>query len=208
MTASVPAVASPFTRIHILPDTLAHSPASVMAAYPLPTRLLAATQRLLAPLPAPLIEAWLRLQNGHIIIGPSQHVFIAGPNPAYSRILEDVAWVQASRLVEDTAAFLIPIGQLLHHLILDRWQLRRPPHPAIWAQFWGGVASCHRAGYAASPEALADIDLYLAEGIARWLADRSSLNLQDPRFEKLLAATLFETQFYRGLGPPYPAPQV
>lgn len=188
-----------YPRIHILPDTLAHSPASVIAAFPLPTRLLAATRQMLAPLPAPLVEAWLRDESGHIVIGSATHAFIPGPNTVFKRQLGDVAWVQASRLVEDAAGFLIPAGRLIHCLILNRWRLPRQPNPAVWEQFWAGLVSCHRAGYAASQEALADIDLYLAEGIARWLADRRRLNLHDPRLEKLLAATLFDASFYKHL---------
>lgn len=188
-----------YPRIHILPDTLAHSPTSVIAAFPLPTRLLAATQQMLAPLPAPLVEAWLRDESGHIVIGAATHAFIPGPSTVFQRQLEDVAWVQASRLVEDTAGFLVPAGRLIHSLILNRWRLPRQPSPAVWEQFWAGLTSCHRAGYAASQEALDDVDLYLAEGIARWLADRRGLNLEDPRLEKLLAAAFFNADFYRNL---------
>lgn len=186
-------------RIHILPTTLAQSPGSVAAAFPLPSRLLAATEQLLAPLPAPLIDGWLAGEGGHIVIDADAHTFIPGPNQVHKRTLQDVAWVRASDLLDDPAAFLAPAGQLIHHLILDRWQLRRPPASTAWEQFWAGVLSCHRAGYAGTPEARADAGLYLAEGIARWLVDRRSLNAQDPRLEKLLAATLFDAHFYQQL---------
>ncbi len=189
-----------YSRIHILPATLAQSPGSVSAALPLPTRLMAATEGLLAPLPAPLIDRWLAAESGHIVIDAYAHNFIAGPNQVHKRVLQDVAWVRASILVEDAATFLIPAGQLILHLIRDRWRLEQQPAPAAWVQFWSGVLSCHRAGYAATPEARANAGLYLAEGIARWLVDRRSLNLEDPRLEKLLAATLFDAHFYRKLG--------
>lgn len=186
-------------HLHILPDALAQSPGYVAEHYPTPMAALRATERLLSPLPEPLRRGWLAGSDGHVVINISQHAFIPGPNQAHKRLLEDVAWVQASRLVTDPAGFLTPVGHLIHHLILDRWHLPRETNPAIWEEFWGGLTSCQRAGYAASHEASEDISLYLAVGIARWLADRRELNLHDPRLEKLLAVTVFEAAFYRNL---------
>jgi hypothetical protein len=182
-----------------LPDTLAHSPGRITEHFATPMAALAATERLLSPLPEPLRLRWLAAPDGHIVLNPSIHTFSPGPNQVYKRTLQNVAWVRASDLVDDPVAFLAPAGQLIHHLILDRWQLQRLPASAVWAQFWGGVQSCHRAGYAGTVEARADAGLYLAEGIARWLADRRAFNLHDPRLEKLLAATIFDASFYKNL---------
>jgi len=65
-----------------------------------------------------------------------------------------------------------------------------------WSQFESGVQSCFRAGYGLSPAARSDPKAYLIEGVAHFLADRRSLNLNDPRLEKLLAATLFNQASY------------
>ena len=57
--------------------------------------------------------------------------------------------------------------------------------------------SCFRGGYGRSQAARTDVTAYLAEGIAAYLADRSGLNVSDPRLEKLLAATVFNPAMYR-----------
>lgn len=187
------------SRLHILPDTVARSPGHIAEHFATPMAAFAATEHLLRPLPEPLRQRWLTAPEGHIVLNPTVHAFVAGPNHFRGRALTDVAWLTLRCLVDDTISFLTPAGQLIHHLILDRYQLRREPASAVWVSFWGGLQSCHRAGYASTQEAREDIDLYLAEGIARWLADRRGLNMQDPRLEKLLAATLFEATFYEQL---------
>lgn len=187
------------SHLHILPDTLTHSPGHIAEHFATPMAALNGVERLLRPLPEPLRQRWLAAPDGHVVVNTSLHAFVAGPNQVFKRTLQDVAWARADFLVDDPAAFLTPIGHLIHHLILDLWQLQRQPASAAWAQFWGGVLSCHRAGYARTPEARANAGLYLAEGIACWLVDRRSLNLQDPRLEKLLTATLFDAHFYENL---------
>jgi hypothetical protein len=57
------------------------------------------------------------------------------------------------------------------------------------------VQSGFAAGYGRSEADQADVNAYLAEGIAWHLADARGLNAADPRLHKLLRATIFDESF-------------
>ena len=182
-------------RIHILPGTLARSPGHVSEQWPTPMRAVRTVAQWLAPLPPALRQRWLSSPAGHIVLNPDHHGFVSGPQRVGARERQDVAWLKPA-LLPDRAAFLLPVGEWLVWLI--GWGEETPFEPALkaWDQFESGVRSCFRAGYGLSPAARSRVDAYLAEGAARYLADRRGLNLDDPRLEKLLRATLFNQAAY------------
>ncbi len=183
-------------RLHILPTTLAASPAQVRERFATPMALLHVVAAGLAPLPMPLRERWLAAPGGHLVLTPDRHGFVPGPQPFRQDTLIDVAWLQASLWLSDRTAFYEPVGWLVYHLLGDRFDLTAA---SPWVSFWQGVRSGWQAGYGIGEAARRDAVGYLVEGIAGYLGDRRALNRRDPRLEKLLAATLFNPHFYRHL---------
>lgn len=186
-------------RLHILPETLARSPTPVGERFPTPMALLAAVAQGLTPLPLPLREAWLAAPGGHLVLTPDRHGFAPGPQPVRREMLADVAWLRASLWLTDRTTFYEPVGWLVCHLLRDRFDLEAAASVTSWASFWRGLESGRQAGYGLSEAARGETSAYLAEGVAAYLGDRMALNERDPRLEKLLAATLFNPQFYRHL---------
>ncbi len=181
-------------RILIQPGALAASPGHVQELFPTAAAAMAAMAARLRPLPPPLIGRWLGGPGGYILLNAARHGFVPGPTPYRRRTLHDVAWVQLRRW-RDCADALQPVAALLLHLAARPSLEPDADAPPAWAQFLAGAHSCFAAGYGRSPAARADLRSYLIEGIAAFLCDRPALNVADPRLEKLLAATLFHSDF-------------
>ena len=182
-------------RVHISPDALARSPGNVAEHFDAVSDALAATLTLLRPLPGGLIDRWLAKPGGHIIIDARKHEFVAGESLFRGRALPNVAWVRLALLVEDPISYLTPVGWLIAR-ILD-WGQPNARADQRWRDFERGVQSGFAAGYGRSDAARADVNAYLAEGIAWHLADPRGLNMENPRLHKLLRATVFSEAFYK-----------
>ena len=182
-------------RVHISPDALARSPGHVNEHLGTVSDALAATLALLQPLPHALVERWLAEPRGHVVIDAWQHGFVSGESAFRGRRLLDVAWVRLALLVDDPIAYLTPIGQLIARLV--GWEQPHARSDQRWRDFLQGVKSGFAAGYGRSDAALMDVNAYLAEGVAWYLADEQGLNMADPRLHKLLRATLFNKRFYQ-----------
>lgn len=178
-----------FWRVHVSPDALARSPGHVGTRFATGMAAMRATQAYLRPLPDALVRLWLARDRGHIVIDAVRQGFRPGMSAFRGRRLEDVAWVRLTLLAEDPIAYLTPVGALIAHLI--GWGESPEEKGQPWRDFARGVWSGFEAGYGRSDAARADVDAYLAEGIAWYLADRRGLNVENPRLEKLLRATLF-----------------
>lgn len=185
-----------YPRIHIQPEALTPSPGPVSEHYADPASALSGVLAHLQALPEPLVKRWLAAPWGHIVLDNQQHGFVPGDNMFRNRTLVDVAWLKLA-FVADEIRFLTPAGHLIARIV--GWEQETEAGPALkgWEQFNSGVRSCFRAGYGVSAESQQDVGVYLAEGIARYLTDRRSLNAHDPRMEKLLAGTLFNRDAYR-----------
>jgi hypothetical protein len=180
-------------RVHISPDALARSPGHVAERFETVSDALAATLALLRPLPEALVARWLATPRGHVIIDARQHGFVAGESLFRGRALADVAWVRLALLVDDPVAYLTPVGWLIVRIM--GWGQDNIRDDQRWRDFERGVQSGFAAGYGRSEAAQADMNAYLAEGIAWHLADARGLNAADPRLHKLLRATIFDESF-------------
>ncbi len=194
---AMPAYADLISRVHFESGALARSPGHVRQRYPTPAAAMKATLHYLQPLPEALIARWLAEDRGHIIIQASQHGFELGKSRFRRRWLEDVAWVRITLLVDDPIDYLMPVAALLASLI--GWGSTPDQATQPWQDFVRGVRSSFDAGYGRRDEARADVDAYLAEGIAWYLVDRRGLNITNPRLEKLLRATVFNEAWCRRL---------
>ena len=181
-------------RVHISPDALARSPGHVAEHFATVSDALAATLALLRPLPEGLIERWLATPRGHVVIDARRHGFAAGKSRFRGRTLQDVAWVKLTLLVDDPVAYLAPVGALIARII--GWEQPDARADQRWRDFERGVQSGFDAGYGRSDAARADVNAYLAEGVAWYLADPRGLNIADPRLHKLLRATVFSEAFW------------
>ena len=186
-----------FARIHISPEALARSPGHVSERFATGVAAMQATLAYLRPLPPTLVQRWLAQERGHIVIDASQHRFEPGSCAFRGRWLEDVAWVKLALLVDDPIRFLTPVGALIAHLIGWGETPGRDAQP--WRDFVRGVQSGFEAGYGRSDAARCDVDAYLAEGIAWYLTDRRGLNVENPRLEKLLRATVFNNAWHSSI---------
>ncbi|MCO6452051.1 MAG: hypothetical protein J5I90_14805 [Caldilineales bacterium] len=182
---------SPRLRLHILPETLARSPGNISERFANPVNALNYFEALLQTLPQPLIANWLAKPGGHVILNNTRHQFAPGNDP--ERQLTDIAWTRLA-FISDPIPFLVPTGHLIARLA--GWG-RKVGAVKNWDSFVGGVYRAFDAGFGLSPAARADVNEYLAEGIAAYLADRKELNRRDPALEKLLRAHLFDERAYR-----------
>jgi hypothetical protein len=180
-------------RVHISPDALARSPGHVAERFETVSDALAATLALLRPLPEALVARWLATPRGHVVIDARQHGFVAGESLFRGRALADVAWVRLALLVDDPIAYLTPVGWLIARIM--GWGQENARDDQRWRDFERGVQSGFAAGYGRSEAARADVNAYLAEGVAWYLADMRGLNAADPRLHKLLRATIFDESF-------------
>ena len=182
-------------RVHISPYALARSPGHVAERFETVSDALAATLALLRPLPDGLIDRWLATPRGHVSIDARRHGFAAGESLFRGRALQDAAWVRLALLVDDPVAYLTPVGALIARII--GWGQPNVRADQRWRDFARGVQSGFAAGYGRSEAARADVNAYLAEGVAWYLAAPRGLNTADPRLHKLLRATVFSEAFYR-----------
>jgi len=181
-------------RVHISPDALARSPGHVAERFETVSDALTATLALLRPLPEGLTERWLTASRGHVIIDARRHGFTAGESRFRGRALQDAAWVRLVLLVDDPVSYLTPVGALIARI--SGWGRPNACADHRWRDFERGVQSGFAAGYGRSEAARADVNAYLAEGVAWYLADPRGLNITDPRLYKLLRATVFSEAFY------------
>ncbi len=182
-------------RVHISPDALARSPGHVAERFDTVSDALAATLALLKPLPEALVAHWLAKPRGHVVIDARRHAFVAGQDEFRGRVLQDVAWGRLSLLVDEPTAYLTPVGWLIARIM--GWGQPHARDDQRWRDFERGVRSGFAVGYGRSEAARADVNAYLAEGVAWYLADARGLNVADPRLHKLLRATVFDDRFYQ-----------
>ena len=186
-----------FARVHLAPEALARSPGHVQERFPTGVHAMQATLDYLRPLPEALVQGWLASPRGHIVLDAARHGFEPGGGTFRGRPLADIAWVRLALLVDDPVAFLTPVGALIAQLI--GWGETSGWDTQPWRDFVRGVRSGFESGYGRSEAARGNVDAYLAEGIAWYLADRRGLNVENPRLEKLLRATVFNNAWYHAL---------
>jgi hypothetical protein len=156
-------------RVHISPDALARSPGHVAEHFATVSDALAATLALLHPLPGALVNRWLAEPRGHVVIDARDHGFVAGESTFRGRALQDVARVRLALLVNDPISYLTPASWLIARII--GWGQPGARSDQRWRDFDQGVRSGFAAGYGRSDAAQTDVNAYLAEGIAWYLAD-------------------------------------
>lgn len=188
-------------KVRVRPGTLSRLPTEQAMRLRSPLDL---GRLLLAPLshaPLELLRFWQSHARGHAVVTPLRHGFIPGVQPVGRRELDGVAWVAAPRLLAEPG-LAGPLADLLDHLLGSDG---RPDGPrlsdgagrsAAWAEAGQRLQRQFALGYA-PPHARVSPHAFFAWGAAAYLHDRQALSAIDPGLERLLRATVFDSQFWR-----------
>ncbi len=188
-------------HIHLVPDLWHTAPAAAREYFPdpfAPARLVAAR---CARLPAALLDWWVGLPTGHVLITAQTSRYTVGQLADEPRPLCHVAQVSLSDT--RTPALFLWLGQLLdHHLgtggaSTGGWLSDGGGIGPRWQAVGQRIQQLAGLGYGFSAAARADPHVYFAEGLAAYLHDRQALNVQDPKLARLLHSTLMDEGFCR-----------
>lgn len=188
-------------HIHLVPDLWRTSPDHPTAAFSdpfAPARLVAAR---CACLPAALLDWWVSLPTGHVLITAHTSGYTIGLLPDEPRPLRHVAQISRHDIV--SPVLFVWLATLLDHHLGTGGAAARP-----WLSDGGGINARWREvgqrirqlaglGYGGSVESPTDPNVYFAQGVATYLENRHSLNVQDPKLERLLHTTLMDEDFCR-----------
>ncbi len=156
-------------RIHVAPRALELSPLKVQRRFSHVWAPLEDLLRQLRPFPAGLVRFWLEQPGGHVVITYLPSRYAVGEQRLKEHSLRHVAYVGLSDLADGSLEALVPIATLF------------------------------ALGYGFDAEACRDVRSYFARSLALYLHDRHTLNVADPRMERLLRTTLFADAFWHFL---------
>ncbi len=188
-------------KVHVQPGTLARLPTQDAARLRSPLDL---GRLLLAPLarvPVELLRFWSGHARGHAVVTSLRHNYTPGVQPVGRRDYDGVAWVAARSLLAEPG-LASPLAALLDHLLGSDGEPDGPSlsdgagRSVVWAEVGRRLQRQWRLGYA-PPEVAATPQSYFAWGLRTFLADASRLSVVDPGLERLLRASVFDSQFWQ-----------
>lgn len=192
-------------HIHLAPAAWTQAPASVRGSFNSPfepaQRLAAGLERL----PPSLLTWWAALPHAHILIG-DQRGYMPGRLPDDPHDRANVVQIALADLANAAGSLgdgWFWIAHLLdHHLGClgqadGAWLSDGAGFSPRWQEVGRPIAALARLGYSPQPDAAANPHVYLAAGVALFIADRPTLNVQDPKLERLLATTMLHEGFCR-----------
>lgn len=193
-------------HIHLSPTAWAQATATTQAHFASPFEPAQRLAQLLQRLPPALLTWWAGLPGGHVLIG-DQRGYHSGSLLLRPHDAQPHAGVAAIALTDLTSAGAGETWFWLAHLLDHQLGCLGAPDGA-WLSDGGGFSVRWQAvgrridalatlGYSDHPAAAADPHIYLAAGLALFVADRRALNVQDPRLERLLASSIFDAGFCR-----------
>lgn len=188
-------------HIHLVPDLWRAVPNHPAEYFPdpfAPARLVAAR---CACLPAALLDWWVSLPTGHVLITAQTNSYTVGQLVDEPRQLQNVACISLHDLIGPSLFFWLAM-LLDHHLgtggaAEGPWLSDGGGFNARWLEVGQRVHQLAGLGYGSSVESQTDPHVYFAEGVATYLNDRHALNVQDPKLERLLHTTLMDEDFCR-----------
>jgi len=155
---------------------------------------------LLGGLPEAAIRWWAAQPNGHLLLTAGDNAY-ANSALVDGEILYAVVAVPIDWLVEDEtralAAALCPLDHLLGCGGGDEgWLSDGSGITPRWRRVGEQIAHLFSLGYGSNDASRRDPHVYLADGLALAMTDRQALNVNDPKLERLLAASLLSTGFW------------
>ncbi len=188
-------------HIHLVPDLWHAVPAHLTSHFPdpfAPARLVAAG---CARLPASLLDWWVSLPTGHVLVTAQTSQYTVGLLADETRPLQHVAQVNLQDIL-GPALFFWVATLLDHHLgtggvTAGRWLSDGGGFNAHWLDIGQRIHQLAGLGYGLSLEAETNPHTYFAEGVAQYVDDRRRLNVHDPKLERLLHTSLMDEDFCR-----------
>jgi hypothetical protein len=189
-------------RIHLDPNALSSLPNSLQNQFECVWTPVESLLELLEPFPAGLLNWWLGIPNGHIVISslPSSY----NPGELYWRTHKytSIAYISPQDLLgSGKVAFLVTM-RMLNHLFGSGGEQDN----AYFSQGFGltpklaeaalQYVSIEQLQYGHSILSITSASDYLAETLWLALQDRQSLNRIDPLLEKLYYRTLLSERFW------------
>jgi hypothetical protein len=191
-------------KVHVLPNTLARLPTQQTEHLRSPLDLGRRLLEPLGPCPEAFLRFWQEHPRGHAVIGMDHHGYQPGPQTVGRHEFDAVAWVSAVRLLSQPS-LAEPLAHLLDHLLGsdgqpdDLWLSDGAGRSPLWSDVARRLQQQASLGYAPS-EVRGDTHSYFSWGLRTYLRDRQALNTVDPGLERLLATTVFSSDFWRTAG--------
>lgn len=188
-------------HIHLVPDLWHAAPRNLGEYFPdpfAPARLVAAR---CACLPAALLDWWVNLPTGHVLITANTSDYTVGLLVDEPRHLRHVAQVSLQDIISFPLFFWLA-SLLDHHLGtggagMGPWLSDGGGFNAHWLDVGQRIHQLAGLGYGFSQEAETDPHIYFAEGVVQYLDNRRRLNVHDPKLERLLHTTIMDEDFCR-----------
>lgn len=195
-------------KIHVAPGAYASSGLDVRARFASGWSAAIETARLLGGLPESALLWWAKQPNGHLLLTPADDSYAAVLSTDVLSVdgetWEGVAGLPLAWLLDDEsarslAAILRPLDHLLGcgGVAEGRWLSGGGGISPRWQHIGAQIAALFPLGYGASEASRQDPHRYLAEGLALALTDRQQLNVNDPKLERLLLASILSDRFWR-----------
>ena len=158
--------------------------------------------KMLSPLPAPLVELWARVPNGHLLFSARPSAYEPNAVTVGDRMFVAVATIGIQQLIDAEIAPLIATGRLIDHLLGSYCEPGKPNltdgssvlGPEV-SKLGLEIQELWRLGYGPDWTENSPAD-YFAWGFAEFIRDRKRLNVVDPLLEKLFRHKLFSAQFW------------
>ncbi len=189
-------------KIHVAADAYAGSGRAAQSRFPSAWSAAMETARLLADLPEGAIHWWAEQPAGHLLLTADDDSYAATLSMDGEE-LQGVALLPMAWLVGERARALAAALRPLDHLLGcgggtdGRWLSEGGGINPRWQRVGEQIAQLFPLGYGATEASRQNPRVYLAEGLALALRDRQRLNTQDPKLERLLAASLLAAGFWR-----------
>lgn len=189
-------------KIHVADDAYARSGRAVQTRFTSGWAGAIAIAHLLGGLPETAIRWWAEQPNGHLLLTAGDDAYKISSS-VEGEALNGVAALPIGWLVEDEARALAAALRPLDHLLgcggtaEGGWLSDGGGITTRWQQIGSQIAALFPLGYGASAASRQYPHVYLAEGLALALTDRQALNVNDPKLERLLSASLLSAGFWQ-----------
>ena len=163
-----------------------------------------ALSRMLARLPATLLDELSRATGGYLVVWQGDTGYIPGPWADADRTLFAVALLNAAELEAAAEPTYGVLAQLVDHLLGSLTEVpvgfisRGSSASPAWSDFHRRLLAAHGLGYADDETARRSPSGYFAWAFANYCLDRRRLAALDAQAYRLLHSTIFSEAYWRG----------
>jgi len=189
-------------KIHVSAEAYAQGGRAVQRRFPSGWSAAMAIARQLGGLPQTALRWWAEQPHGHLLLTAGDASYAASLS-VDGEMLTAVSAVPMGWLVEEEERALAAALRPLDHLLGcggaagDAWLSDGGGITPQWRRIGAQIARLFPLGYGTSEVSRQDPHAYLAAGLAAALTDRRRLNVDDPKLERLLGASLLSPSFWQ-----------